>query len=70
MTHPLHLDISGMSCAHCVRAVARGLEQVEGVHVTQVGIGSADLTYDDEKTTPKQIEQAVEDAGYTAEVQP
>ncbi len=57
-----------MSCAHCVRAVTKGLEQVEGVHVTQVGIGTADVTYDDEKTTLQAIEQAVEHAGYSAEI--
>lgn len=64
MHHPLHLDIAGMSCGHCVMAVTKGLKQVDGVDVTQVAIGSADLTYDDGKTSPAAIAKAVEDAGY------
>jgi copper chaperone CopZ len=64
MTRSLHLDISGMSCGHCVMAVSRGLKQVAGVDVRQVNVGTADLTYDDEKTSPAAIAQAVEEAGY------
>lgn len=65
MTHPLHLDISGMSCGHCVMAVTKGLRQLEGVDVKRVNVGSADLDYDDAKTSPAAITQAVEHAGYT-----
>lgn len=45
-------------------AVTRGLKQVPGVDVREVNVGSADLTYDDAKTSPAAIAQAVEDAGY------
>ncbi len=65
MTHPLHLDISGMSCGHCVMAVTKGLTRLSGVDVKKVDVGSADLSSDDAKTSPAAIAQAVEHAGYT-----
>lgn len=65
MNRPLHLDISGMSCGHCVMAVTKGLKQVDGVEVRNVAIGAADLSYDDAKTSPAVIAKAVEDAGYS-----
>ncbi len=65
MNRPLHLDISGMSCGHCVMAVSNGLKRVAGVSVKQVAVGSADLDFDDTRTSPAAIAQAVEDAGYT-----
>jgi copper chaperone len=65
MNRPLHLEITGMSCGHCVMAVTKGLKNVPGVDVQQVNVGSADLTYDDAKTSPATIAEAVEDAGYT-----
>ena len=64
MTRSLHLDISGMSCGHCVMAVTKGLKELDGVNVKKVDVGSADVSYDDAKTSPANIERVVEDAGY------
>ena len=64
MTRPLHLDIAGMSCAHCVVAVKKELSRLDGVSVKEVVLDSADLTYDDAKTSPEAITKAVQDAGY------
>lgn len=63
MTH-LALQISGMSCGHCVKAVRRALEAVPGVSVNDVTIGAADVTFDEATTTPEQVQQAVQDEGY------
>ena len=60
----LNLKIEGMSCGHCVARVQKSLSKVEGVHVGQVEIGSAWVTYDPSRVGPEQIRQAVEDAGY------
>ncbi len=60
----IHLEISGMSCGHCVNAVRGALEAVHGVHVETVAIGSAVIAYDAAQTTRPQIEQAISDAGY------
>jgi len=60
----LNLKISGMSCGHCVQAVRRALESVPGVSVKEVGIGTADLTFDESTTTAEQVQEAIEDEGY------
>jgi copper chaperone len=58
------LRIDGMSCGHCVSRVQKAISRVEGVHVDQVEIGSARVTYDPERVSLQRIRQAVEDAGY------
>ncbi|MFB3132331.1 MAG: cation transporter, partial [Rhodothermales bacterium] len=40
------LQIEGMSCGHCVKAVQGALEAVEGVEVHAVEIGTAQISYD------------------------
>lgn len=60
----LAMNIGGMSCGHCVGAVKRALESVQGVKVEQVGIGNAVVDYDPAVTSPARIAQAVEDEGY------
>ncbi len=60
----LTMNISGMSCGHCVGAVKKALTGVQGVHVEQVAIGSAVVAYDPAATSVEQITSAVEDEGY------
>lgn len=62
----LRLDIDGMSCDHCVRAVRSALEGVDGAEVEQVAIGSATVRYDPARTSPDAITSAVGDEGYEA----
>lgn len=62
----LTIDVSGMSCQHCVRAVRTALEGVSGVHVERVDIGKAEVQYDQDKTTVTEITDAIADAGYPA----
>jgi len=59
------LKIDGMSCQHCVQAVKKALCEVAGVDSTDVEIGSATVRYDDAKTSQKDLEAAVEKAGFT-----
>lgn len=60
------LHIEGMSCGHCLNAVNQALSAVPGVRIDQLRIGRADLSYDENTTTPSQLEAAVADAGYRA----
>jgi copper chaperone CopZ len=60
----LELEISGMSCGHCVNAVTGALRELDGVEVEKVEIGSAAVAYDPARTAPVAIEKAIEDAGY------
>ena len=62
----LRLDITGMSCDHCVRAVREALAGVDGAQVEQVEIGSATVRYDPARTSPEEIANAVSDEGYEA----
>lgn len=60
----LELKISGMSCGHCVNAVREALEELDGVEVQRVEIGSASVSYDPARSAPADIERAIENAGY------
>ncbi|MFL6192532.1 MAG: heavy-metal-associated domain-containing protein [Thermoanaerobaculia bacterium] len=63
------LKIDGMSCGHCVARVEKTLSKLDGVIVNHVEIGSADVLYDPEKTPFTGIRAALDDAGYTANVE-
>jgi len=59
-------SISGMTCAHCVRAVFTSLAGVEGIERADVSIGRAVIEHDGTVTT-EQIRDAVKLAGYELE---
>ena len=59
------LNIEGMSCNHCVRAVEQALGGLPGVEVEDVEIGTARVRYDAEAVDRSQLVQAVEDEGFT-----
>lgn len=62
----MKLEVSGMSCGHCVGAVREALAGVPGVKVDDVRIGSVSVTFDETKTTVGDLVDAVSDAGYEA----
>ena len=58
------LQIDGMSCGHCVARVQKALARLDGVHVDQVEIGSARVTWDPDRVSLQRLREAVEEAGY------
>ena len=60
----LTMQITGMTCGHCVAGVTRALKGVPGVTVDQVAIGTASVEYDPTATTLTDIATAVEEEGY------
>ena len=64
----LEIEIQGMTCQHCIRAVREALTAVDGVNVERVGIGSAIVAYDPSQTTPDVLLNAVKGQGYAASV--
>jgi len=58
------LKIEGMSCGHCVMAVRKELSRMDNVKVNDVQIGRAKVEYDESKVSDKDLEKAVENAGY------
>ncbi|MEW5930247.1 MAG: cation transporter [Gemmatimonadota bacterium] len=61
------IGISGMSCGHCVAAVKRALEGIDGVEVREVKVGSATVDYDPQEVSAERIARAIEDEGYGVE---
>ena len=64
------LQISGMSCSHCVSAVKQALGDVPGVKVENVAIGKAVISYEPAITKTTDITDALADAGYEAHETP
>jgi copper chaperone len=62
------LNVSGMTCNHCVHSVKSALEDVEGVRSARVDLdgGKALIDYDDALTSPRELTTTVADAGYQA----
>jgi copper chaperone len=58
------LKITGMTCGHCVMSVRKELAKLPGVEVRDVRIGSALISYDEEKVSGARLRSAVEEAGY------
>lgn len=58
------LQIQGMSCGHCVRAVQDALAATSGVQVDEVDIGHAAIRYDAKAVDRDAIREALHRAGY------
>lgn len=61
------VSILGMSCHHCVMAVKKELEKLEGVTAAEVAIGFATVTYDDTRVERPPLDSAIKLAGYSVE---
>jgi len=57
------IQIKGMSCMHCVKAVKDELSKLN-VIVKNVGVGSAEIEYDEENIEREEILKAIKEAGY------
>lgn len=62
----LKLEVTGMSCGHCVKAVRDALTAVPGVTVHDVTVGSATVLLDEKAATVGDLVDAVYSAGYEA----
>ena len=60
------LQIDGMSCQHCVRAVREAIEAIPGVELDDIDIGAATVRLDStDEAVREALRQAVDEAGYT-----
>lgn len=63
------LEVTGMTCGHCEQAVARALQQVEGIERVAVSHAKGRATVDAASTADSQrLVQAVQEEGYEAKV--
>ena len=58
------LKIEGMSCQHCVARVKKAIEALNGIQISDVAVGRAQVGFDESKITKEEIAAAVEKAGY------
>ncbi|MGA1796574.1 MAG: heavy-metal-associated domain-containing protein [bacterium] len=59
------VTIRGMSCGHCVEAVTKAMQQIEGVEEIDVDLKTGRVTF--EETAPVDMEiirERIEGAGY------
>lgn len=59
------LSIDGMSCEHCVKLVREALDDLDGVTVENVEIGTATVSYDRGAVSRDAFATALDDAGFT-----
>lgn len=62
------LKLRGMSCASCASNIEDAIRSVPGVNECNVNFGAEQATvkYDPQKTNVEEIQNAVEEAGYSA----
>jgi copper chaperone len=63
------LNISGMTCSHCVMHVTNALKEIPGVVDAKVSLEkkTADVSYDETKVDKDDMAEAVKEAGYKVE---
>lgn len=60
------LNVQGMSCGHCVKAVEGSVGQLAGVNVVDVKLDEAkvNVSFDESQVTLEQIKETIDDQGY------
>jgi copper chaperone CopZ len=64
------LQIDGMHCGGCVRRVQKALEDIPGVTVDKVEVGTASGAFDPADTDVHELMQSVARLGFTAKPAP
>lgn len=66
----IRLNVSGMTCDHCRGRVESAVKAVAGVYGVYVDLseGSAEVDFDDGKTNPETLAEAITTAGYPAKI--
>ena len=65
------ITVKGMACDGCVSSVQKSLEGVDGVSKANVDLKgeSAEVTFDENRASVKQLLAAVREAGYEPQAQ-
>lgn len=63
------LNVSGMSCGHCVNSVEGSVGKLEGVSEVKVHLedGKVDVAFNPEKVSLDKIKETIDDQGYDVE---
>ncbi|QNG60412.1 copper chaperone CopZ [Metabacillus idriensis] len=65
----VNLNVSGMSCGHCVKAVEGSVGKLEGVSEVKVHLedGKVNVAFNPEKVSLDKIKETIDDQGYDVE---
>ncbi|MFP7492224.1 copper chaperone CopZ [Terribacillus saccharophilus] len=60
------IQVNGMTCGHCEKAVKGALSELEGIQGVEVDLasGKVDVAYDDALVTKEEMKEAIEEQGY------
>lgn len=60
------LQVNGMSCGHCVKAIEESVGKLSGVANVTVHLsdGKVDVEFDSSKVTLETIKETIDDQGY------
>ncbi|MCS0824845.1 copper chaperone CopZ [Cytobacillus firmus] len=63
------LNVQGMSCGHCVKAIEGSVGQLEGVNQVNVKLGEAlvEVSFNESQVSLEKIKDTIEDQGYDVE---
>lgn len=63
------LNVKGMSCGHCVKAVEGSVGKLDGVNEVKVNLeeGQVTVTYDSNVVSLEKIKETIDDQGYDVE---
>jgi copper ion binding protein len=62
----LIIEVEGMSCAHCKRALEEAIGRLEGVRSVAVDLGKNQAVVEAEEDMLDTIRRTIDEAGYTA----
>ena len=60
------LNVDGMSCEHCVKAITKAVSALPGIHSVDVNLEAKTVTvaHDTAQTPPDKIRFEIEEQGY------
>ncbi|MBA4537746.1 copper chaperone CopZ [Bacillus aquiflavi] len=60
------LNVTGMTCGHCEKAVKNALNTINGVQNVTVYLesGKVEVQYDSQEASVKELKDAIENQGY------
>jgi copper chaperone len=63
------LNVQGMSCDHCVKAVEGSVNELNGVSSVKVNLKAktVDVEYNNQEVTLDKIKETIDDQGYDVE---
>ncbi len=65
----LKLTIDGMHCGSCVRRVTNALENIPGIRLESVEVGSARVAIDPAKTNSSEVTETLDRIGFPVHIQ-